>query len=187
MKGLTLLASACLLAPAAAFAEMNYSFVEGSIVDLELDGPGDIDGDGIEIAGAFELDDRFFVLARYQDLDFDLGIDGRYYEFGAGLHHALSDTVDFVATLTYFDSELDGGGASADDDGLGIGGGIRAELSPDWQVEAGIKLVDTDASGTDSVLVLGGRYYLKPNMAISAGADFGDDADSLKIGFRYEF
>lgn len=187
MKGLTLIASACLLAPAAAFAEMNYSFVEGSIVDFELDGPGNVDGDGLEIAGAFELDDRFFVLGRYQDLDLDFGIDGRYYELGAGLHHSLSETVDFVATLTYFDSELDNGVNSADDDGLGIGGGIRAELSPDWQVDAGIKLVDTDASGTDSVLAFGGRYYLRENMAISAAADFGDDADSLKIGFRYEF
>jgi hypothetical protein len=188
MKGITLLASACLLAPAAAFAEMNYSVVEGSLVDVELDGPGNVDGDGIEIAGAYELDDRFFVLGRYQDLDLDFDIDGRFIELGAGLHHPLNDTVDFVATLTYFDSELDGpGNGSADDDGLGVSGGIRAELSPEWQVDASVKLVDTDSSGTDSAFAFGGRYYLKQNMAVSAAAEFGDDADTIKIGFRYEF
>jgi hypothetical protein len=187
MKGLTLIASACLLAPGAAFAQMSYTFVEGSLVDIELDGPGNVDGDGIEIAGAYEIDDRFFVLGRWQDQDLDLGIDGRLIELGAGLHYALNETVDFVATLTYFDAELDAGNLSADDDGLGISGGVRAQLAPEWEVEAGLKLVDTNDSGTDSAFSFGGRYYLKENMAVAAAADFGDDADTIKTGFRLEF
>lgn len=188
MKGLTLLASAaCLLAPGLALAEMNYSFVEGSIVDVELDGPGNIDGDGLEIAGSYAFDKRFFVLGRWQDQDFDFGIDGRLIELGAGLHHSLGETIDFVATLTYLDLEVDAGNASADNDGIAISGGIRARLAEQFEVDAGLKLVDSDNSGTDSALMLGGRYYFRDNMAVTAGADFGDDADSLKIGFRLEF
>lgn len=188
MKGLTLLASAaCLLAPGLALADMRYNFVEGSIVDVELDGPGNVDGDGLEIAGSYALDERFFVLGRWQDQDFDRGVDGRLIELGAGLHHALSDTIDFVATLTYLDLELDAGNASADDDGIAIAGGIRARLAEQFEVDAALKLIDSDNSGTDSTLMLGGRYYFRDTMAVTAGMDFGDDADTLKIGFRLEF
>lgn len=188
MKGLILLAcAACSLSPGLALAEMRYSFVEGNIVDVELDGPGNIDGDGLELSGAYSFDERFFALGRWQDQDLDFGLDGRLLELGAGLHHTLGERIDFVATLTYLDFEVDARTRSANDDGLAVGAGIRARVAQQVEVDAGLKLIDSDNAGTDSAITLGGRYYVRDNMAFTATADLGDNADTLKIGFRFEF
>ena len=175
------------LAPSALLAEMNYTKFEISMVDVELDGPFAVDGDGFEIAGSYELNDRIHVFGAWQDQSLDFGIDGRSLELGAGLTHGFSDTLDFVGTLSYVDAEVKAGNVTADDDGLALGGGIRTLVGESFQIDAGLKYVDFDESGSDTGLSVGGRYYFNDSMALGASADFNDDADTLRIGFRWEF
>jgi hypothetical protein len=189
MKRIALIGSIlCSLAPSAAFAQMRYSAFDASYIDVELDGGiTNVDGDGFEIGGSYELNDKIFLLGKWQDQSLDFGIDGRAIELGAGLHHPLGETVDFVATLTYIDLEVELGNITADDDGLAIGGGIRARVAESFEVDAGLKLVDLDSSGSDTGFNFGGRWYFNETMAIGAAAEFNDNADTLRIGFRAEF
>ncbi len=175
------------LAPSALLAEMNYSKFEISMIDVELDGPFAVDGDGFAIGGAYELNDRIHLFGEWQDQSLDFGIDGRSLELGAGLTHGFSDTLDFVGTLSYVDAEVKAGNATADDDGLALGGGIRALVGESFQVDAGLKLVDFDNAGSDTGVSVGGRYYFNDSMALGASADFNDNADTLRFGFRWEF
>jgi len=169
-------------------ADMNYTLAEVSFVDVELDqGPFDVDGDGFEIAGSYELNEQFFVFGKWQDQDLDFGVDGRTIELGGAYVHSFSDKLDFIGQLSYLDSEVKAGNITADDDGLGLGGGIRARINDDVQLDAGLKYVDFDSSGNDTGFTFGGRYYLNENLAIGASADFNDNADTLRIGVRYEF
>jgi hypothetical protein len=188
MKRLILLASILSLAPSTLLAQMNYSAVDISFVDIELDDDlANVDGDGFEVGVTFELNDKFFVLGSWQEQSLDFNIDGRELELGAGLHHPLGETVDFVATLSYIDGEIDAGIFSIDDDGLGVTAGIRARLADSFEVDASIRVVDFDDSGSDTGFSFGGRWYFTDTMAITGSADFFDNVDVLRIGFRAEF
>jgi len=189
MKRIALFGSLCLLAPTALLAQetgpgMSYSaFDVGYLIDVELDGPGNIDGDGFEIGGSYELTDKFYVFGEWQDWSLDAGVDGEQLELGGGFHTPLSNTVDFVATLSYLDAEIGNG----DDDGLGLSGGVRARLSDSFELDGGVRFVDFDEGGNDTGFTVGGRWYFADNMAITARADFFDDVDVLGVGFRVEF
>src|SRR5919109_2608798 len=113
--------------PGVSLAELRYSNVEVNWIDVELDDTS-IDGDGLELAGSYELSDRLFLFGDWQDQSFDFGIDGTALELGAGLRHELKAGLDFVGTLPYVDTEVEFAGFSADDDGLALGGGVRTEL-----------------------------------------------------------
>jgi hypothetical protein len=139
MKRALLAAAVLALTPNVLLAQMSYSAFEVSWVDVELDGGfSNVDGDGFEIGGSYELNDDFFLFGEWQDRNLDFGIDGRMWEIGGGWHSAMSDTLDFVATLSFLDAEVDLGNFSADDDGLGLGAGLRARINDSFEIDAGI-------------------------------------------------
>ena len=104
-----------------------------------------------------------------------------------GVTHSFSDKLDFVGTLSYVDAEVKLGSQTADDDGLGARrrhpfarrGVVRARCR--------LKYVDFDESGSDTGFSVGGRYYFNDSMALGASVDFNDNADTLRLGFRWEF
>jgi long-subunit fatty acid transport protein len=175
------------MAPSALLADMNYTKFEVSMIDVEVDQGVDVDGDGFALGGSYELNDQIHLFGEWQDQSLDFGIDGRSLEIGGGWSHEISDSLDFVGTLSYVDAELKAGNVTADDDGLALGGGIRTLIGESFQVDAGLKYVDFDESGSDTGFSLGGRYYFNDSMAVGASADFNDNADTLRVGFRWEF
>ena len=185
----TVLCGAVLAAfvPGVVLADMNYTKFDVSLLDVELDGPFDVDGDGFSLGGSFELSDRLHVFGEWQDQSLDGGVDGRSVEIGAGISHGFSDTLDFVGTLSYLDAEVKAGSFTADDDGLALGGGIRTRVADSFEVDALLKYVDYDNAGGDTGVSVGGRYYFNGSMALGASADFNDNADTLRVGFRWEF
>jgi hypothetical protein len=184
MKRTVLCAAVAALLPAVAFADLNYTKLDVSFVNVELDGPFDVDGDGFAVGGSFELNDRFHVFGEWQDLDYDLGSDERAIEIGAGYRHGLTDTLDFVGTLSYIDVDFGAG----DTDALGLGAGIRARVGRSFEVDAALKYVDFDEGGDDTSVLLGGRWYFNDSMAVGLSTHLNDDAgDALRVGFRWEF
>jgi hypothetical protein len=85
------------------------------------------------------------------------------------------------------DTEVELGNFSADDNGLAIGGGIRTRISQSFELDAGLKFVDMDDSGSDTGVAVTGRWYFHDSFALSFGADLNDYADTFRIGFRAEF
>lgn len=170
------------LAPAAAMAEMSYNRIEVSLVDADYDDT-DVDGDGIELAASYLINDQIFIHGRWVEEDLDFDVDGSFFELGVGLRKAIQDDLDFVGTLSYIDIEI----GSGDDDGLALAGGVRAQLSDNVQAEAMVRYINYDDLDSDTGIVLTGRYYFNETMAISVGLDFGDLADNLRVGFRLEF
>jgi len=171
------------LASSPLLADMNYTNLELSFIDVDLG--RNVDGNGFEVSGAYEFNDNLFLFGEWQDQNLDFGVDGRQLEFGAGLVRGINDKLDFVGTLSYLDTELKAGGVTAGDDGLAISGGIRALVTDAVQLDASLKYIDFDDS--DTGFSFGGRYYFNPTMAIAASADFYDNADTLRVGFRWEF
>ena len=182
MKRIALFAAlAAVCAPSALLADMNYTNFEVDYLDLDAD--SGVNGDGFQIGGSWELNDQFHLFGSWADQSYDGGFDGETLEVGAGWSHGFSDTLDFVGTLSLVDTEIE----NFSDDGLALGGGIRTRLGESFELDAGLKYVDLDESGSDTGILVGGRYYINDSMALGASLDSYDDADTLRLGFRWEF
>jgi hypothetical protein len=167
--------------PGVVLADMNYTNFEIDYLDLDAD--SGVNGDGFQIGGSYELNDSFHLFGSWQDQSFDGGFDGNTLEVGAGWSHAFTDTLDFVGTLSLLDTEIE----DFSDDGLALGGGIRSRLGESFELDAGLKYVDLDESGDDTGITVGARYYFNDSMALGASLDSYDNADTLRLGFRWEF
>jgi opacity protein-like surface antigen len=184
---LSVLTLALLVGPATAFADgFDYTFVEAGIVNTEIDvGPFDVDGDGFGVTGSYALTESLHLIGGYSDQDYDFGLDGHVFNVGGGFNTPLNPDLDFVAQLSYYDVEAASAFGNADDDGLGIGAGIRARPGTSVELDAGITYVDLDDS--DTVLNVGVRYYFSDTFAIAGGLADDDSGLSWSIGVRAEF
>ena len=178
-----------LLVPGLAMAEFSYTTLQFDFIDVEFDaGPGSVDGDGYRFSGMYQMNPNAFLHGSLEEHDYGFGIDGDMIEFGAGYRHGLSSDLDLVATASYVNAEIGVGGlGSVDDDGLGLGGGVRAQIAPSFQVEAMLTYVNMDNGGSDTGVDLLGRYYFNDRYALTLATTFDDNVDTLSLGFRAEF
>lgn len=175
--------------PCAALADgFDYTFVEGGIVNSEIDG-ADVDGDGFGLSGSFAVGDSMRIIAGYDDVEYDVGIlgdvDGTVITLGAGFNTGLTADLDFVADLSYVDAEVANGVASVDETGYRIGAGVRGRTSSKLELEAGLMHLDLD--GSDTGIRVGGRYYFSDSFAAGLGLTDIDDNLSWTLGVRAEF
>ena len=63
--------------PGVVLADMNYTNLEVNYLDLEVGDGADINGDGFEFGGSWELNDQFHLFGSWQEQSLDFGIDGR--------------------------------------------------------------------------------------------------------------
>ncbi len=177
-----------LLVPSIGLADFIYTGVEVSFLDVEFDdGVVALDGDGYRFGGTYALNNQYFLVGELEEQSFDLGIDGSTAEFGVGIHRSFSGTLDFIGTASFVQQEIGLAGVSIDEDGFALGGGIRARLSDDFEVDASLQYVDFDQSGSDTRMKLRGRYYFTDRFAFSLETEFDDNIDTLSLGFRAEF
>ena len=65
--------------------DIQYNYVEFRfVVDANLDDV-DVDGDGFAFAGSYRLDELFYLIADYEDLDFNRGVDSTVIKVGGGV------------------------------------------------------------------------------------------------------
>jgi hypothetical protein len=174
--------------PFAAQADNNfdYTYVEGGYLSSSTDaGPFDVDGDGLGIRGSLGLNETLNLFADYTTEDFDFGVDSSVFDVGAGGHWALKDNLDFVGELAWIKVETDFQNGSADDDGLGLSGGLRYRAND--KVELQGMLNYTDVADADASFGFSGRYYLSKAFAIGAGLLLNDGDTAWNIGVRASF
>jgi len=167
-------------------AQFNYSYVELSYDETDFDvGPFDVDGDGLTLAGSFEINDEWHVYASYGGLDLDGGSDVDTWTLGAGYVFPLKEDMDIYGRVLYIDTSVDTGFAQADDDGLGLQVRLRARVTDEFEVEGGIQYVDV--SDTDTSLQASARYHFTDTFSAAIGLTFAGDTDGLGISARYSF
>lgn len=165
----------------------SYSYAELGYVSSELDDI-DVDGDGFALRGSYEFNERFHGFVEYSDLDYDFDVSGEMLELGAGLAWPLNPNLDFVGTVSYVKAEVDVPFfGSIDDDGFGLGAGLRSRVMEQLELTGGINYVSFDEGGDDTAFELGARYFLTEMFAIGAGVDFNDDGTAWTLGARLNF
>jgi hypothetical protein len=188
-------------------AELSYSFVEVDYIAAgEFDVDPKIDLDGFGINASYELGDKFFLSASYQDISGDRGEDENCYAIdldaellrvGFGLHGAISDNVDWVVSVDFtridtdeVASESDGSeieSISGDDNGYIVDLGVRGLLND--SLEYSVALVQSDIGESETGFRVGGRYHFSDS-GFSIGADYvqyDSELDLVELGFRYQF
>lgn len=175
------------LSASASAYDFDYTFVDVGYGQIEFDDI-DVDGDGFGIGGSFAISPAFHLFAGYTAADFDFDVDSSSLDVGIGWHHGLSDVVDFVATLSYEYVEIDAPGfGSVDDNGLGLGAGLRFAATEALEINGGITYVDLSDSGDETSFGLGGLYKFNDMFALGLGGSWGDDTSSYTLTGRFHF
>ncbi|HEY6598628.1 MAG TPA: outer membrane beta-barrel protein [Pseudomonadales bacterium] len=180
-----------MLANAAMASEhgLDYTFMEAGYQHVEID-DFDADGEALALQGSVALNHMFNLVGNFQDGSIDAGaadVDVTTIELGGGMHLPLSPTVDFVTELTWINMELDAGGfGDVDDDGYGLGAGVRAMVTPSLELGGGIKyseVADEDETSFGGKIV----YHFTDMFAMSGMASFGDNTTTYGLGLRANF
>lgn len=173
---------------AAASAEnFDYNYLTLGYGNIDFDDIG-VDGDGFGLGGSYAINESYHVFAGYTAADLDFDVDATSWSAGIGYHTGLSDAVDLVATLSYEYVELDVPlVGSVDDNGLGLGLGLRFAASDKLEVTAGINHVDLSDSGSDTGFGLGGLYSFTEAFSLGLSGDWNDDSSAYTLSGRFYF
>jgi hypothetical protein len=189
----TLCAAALLGLPlAAAASTLSYNYVEADYVKVEPD-DSDADFDGFRAKISGRISEAAYVFASYGELESDRGanrtLEQEVITAGLGLRAPLGRYTDFNAEAAYVHADFtDKGpfGGREDDNGFGLGAGLRHLFTP--QFEGGVKLDYVDVFDDDeTTLTFSGLFHLTPQLSLGAAYSISDDADGWNVGGRFNF
>ena len=186
--GLTLL----LLAVPTFAADISYNFIEAEYQEIDIDsgflGGFDIDGDGYGIGGSFELNENWFIGARYSKADFDFGVDLDQLMLGAGYHVPISDNADFYGMFSFVSAEASVDGFdSIDEDGYAATIGLRGMIGERFELNGSLAYVDFGNGGDSTAFGAGALYNFGDAFAAGFSVGIDDDVTTYGIGFRVYF
>ena len=165
----------------------DYNFLSLGYGNIEFDEVG-VDGDGFVLSGSYSLNDSYFVFANYDAADLDFSVDATTWGVGFGYRRPVSDKADFYARASYEYIEIDVPlVGSADDNGLGLGVGLRYSSNPDFEWHAGINYVDYGDGGDDTGLEVGGLYSFTEKFSLGLSGEWSDDISRYTIAGRFYF
>ena len=181
----TLIIVAALAAAGAANAQggapaLDYSYAELRFVDVDENG-----GDGFILGGSYELQNNWFILGSVTDLGFNGGVDFFTFELGGGYVWNYRPDWDLFANARYMNTDVDFNGGSNDDSGVGLTGGVRGMIAPQFEVRGSVNHV-TIGDG-DTFIQIAGDYYFTDQFAAGLSFDVGGDLDTLTVGARWYF
>ncbi|MGH1485180.1 MAG: hypothetical protein ACRBCI_03100 [Cellvibrionaceae bacterium] len=163
---------------------IQYNYAEFRFVaDAELDDV-DVDGDGFAFSGSFRLDELFYLVADYEDIGFDRGVDSTVIQLGAGVI-APYEKVDIIGELAIVDADVDGPGGSESDTGFRLTGGVRGYVMPQLEVRGTLNYVDVEDD--DTFVTLAADYFINDSFSVNIAKDLSAELDRLSIGVRYYF
>jgi len=153
---------------------IKYNFAEFRFVDVD-------GGDGIEFGGSYQINEKFYGFASFQDLDVGPGNASiEFLEIGGGYIYPHKK-IDLAFEVGLIDADFPSGSES----GFSLAAGGRGYLSPEFEVRAFVRHIDVLDS--DTFIELGGDYFLNSNVSIGLTLEVSSDADALTFGGRYYF
>lgn len=173
-------------------SSLSYTYVGVGYQSGDIE---DIDFGGFGIYGSLELNESFFLLSQYSSIESDdqflVGstvddIEATSFSFGIGFHTPISDTTDFVSSLSYADAEVESADVSEDGNGYVLAAGVRAMPSDKVELSAFIDYADIE-DGSETGFSLGARYFTMPDVSFGLGYGTSDDFDAFSIDARFDF
>ena len=185
-RSILLLLLVALTGAAEAQESFSYNWVQGSYSKTDYDSLG-VDGDGLGLSVSVALNENFHVFGGYTGADIDSDVDTDGWNAGIGMNTSISELMDVIVQLSYRTTELDLPGiGSVENDGLGLGAGIRVGAN-DWiEIDAGLTYIDLD-SGNETVFDAGFLYRVSDAFAVGISGTWDDDVEVWSIDARLYF
>jgi len=162
--------------------DFDYTFLSAGYGIVNFDA-ANADGDGFNLGGSYAINSDYHVFFDYQSAGLDFGVDATTFDAGFAYNRGLSDQVDFVASLSYEYVEF----GTSDDNGLGLGLGLRFAASDVLELNAGIKLIDLNDSGNDTEFSLSALYDINEQFSLGVSGDWTDDISTYSLTGRMYF
>ncbi|MEO1245650.1 MAG: hypothetical protein AAFX56_08180 [Pseudomonadota bacterium] len=162
--------------------DLSYDYLELRFVDTEI---GSQDGDGLRLAGSYQVSGNWLLVGGYTSLDFDGGVDADTLEIGAGYVYRYKPEFDLVGYAKLVRTEVEAGGFDNDETGFSLAGGIRGRFTPELEGRATVNYIDVDDS--DTFFEFGGDYHFTEQFSAGVTLEVGGDADTFTIGARWFF
>lgn len=159
---------------------LPYNLAELRFVDVDQNG-----GDGFRLAGSYRISGNWLILGGLTELEFNNGIDWTTIEFGGGYVWPYRPDWDLVANVRIVSTDVDFPLGGTDDTGLGITGGVRGMIAPQFEVRGSVNHVTV--GDDDTYLEFAGDYHFTRNFAAGLSFDVGGDLDAWSVGARWFF
>jgi len=195
MKILSRIALAGLLMPALANAvdQLQYTYVDAIYETGEIDVLGiDIDADGYGAGGSIAVSENIAITASVGKIDIETAsligrdTDSKAYSIGITPHLSVGNNIDLVIPIAIEKVELRAGSLiNEDETGYSIGIGVRALVSEQIELSAGILHVDVEEDDQG----VGGsvRFHATQNVSAAIGAQYFGDSQSISLSGRFAF
>lgn len=153
---------------------------------------------GASVYGSYQLNDNFFLMLAGQgesDEKNGVEINSSVGYFGGGFALPMGTQTDVVFRLAMVSVEGEvcynfAGGSicsNAEDDGFGMGLGLRHMATQNIEVNAEFTHVDLDDLGDSDTFSLGGAYWFGNHHSVRLSFGDTDDAKTSALGYRYTF
>lgn len=175
----------------------DFSFVEANFIKMDIDVPGEdveLEADGIEFKGAFEISDKAFMHFSYSNPELDIvdvGMD--MYTVGVGARHALSARTSLFGTVDYIRVETDDVSFGYDTlngesfNGFGLNAGVKSRIAPEIELTGILSYADVDEVDDGVSATAEVRYFFTNELAVGLSYTVAEDTDTLSVGARYSF
>jgi opacity protein-like surface antigen len=183
----TLLVALFAFSATAAADDFRYSSVTASYGIIEADGSS-VDADTMGLGLSFAVSEDFFLTAGFSTAESDLDREIDTLAAGFGYHHSISDRLDLVGQLSYQRMEFSGAGlVSQDDDGFGLGVGLRFAATELVELNASIDYVDLDLLGDDTAFGAGVLFNVTDSFTLGLNGTWDDNISVYSAGARFYF
>jgi hypothetical protein len=181
--------AAALLAGSAAAGEgPRYTYGELGYSRVDFDNFSE-DADLFNASGSLAVTDRVHLIAGYSNGSIDgsgVNVDLESATIGAGVNFPLNEKIDLVADAAYAWAKVDANNFGSDsDDGYALNVGLRAMLTPQFELNGGGTYVDI--SDDNTAAYVGAVYNFTDMFALSGNISVGDNATAYSAGLRLYF
>ena len=164
----------------------DYTYLEASYNRADYDN-FNADGDGLGLRVSYAFARNFHAFAGYAGQDVDSSVDADGWIAGVGLNQSLSQSLDVVVRLSYQTTEVNAPGIGpVDNDGYGIGAGVRVRANRWIELFGGLNYVDLD-SGNETTLDAGFLFNINRAFAVGVSGQWDDDVSVLSLNGRLYF
>jgi hypothetical protein len=176
--------------------KLRYNYVNLGASGGEIDtgtSLGDVDFTQGSISGSWGVHENVALFGgisggeiETSDVCFCTDIDTAGVSLGVVPHFPLGNNIDILIPVAYEWAELDDGFDTIDDSGYSIGLGIRALLTPAWELSVGV--IHVDIGDEDDQSVAGSvRWHIVELFSLSFGAQASSDVTAVTLGGRFTF
>ena len=163
-------------------APLRYDYVGVSLLVPELDEIG------IALEGSTAVTRNLVVFGQYLSYEPNNRIDLKTLQIGVGRIWNIRRNVDFVASVSYSDNDVDTPGrSSVEEEGIVIGGQVRGWATDRLELSGAAFLDRSRGSSTDTVIELGVQFLTEPRLSYGGKVRIDEDDSTVSLGVRFYF